>query len=345
MKINLTHIIAAGVLMLAWLAGCNVHEFPDAPAPPQPDNRGEITLHLDFSTEMPPFKEIIYEPSAPDGRHEDGRGTAGYDIRHIVRFFTANSDSRVPLFEYIFTSDNDNLDYTAKINVAPGNYRIMVWSDYVTPGSKADRHYSTSDFASIALQGSTHSGNDDSRDAFRGFADASVAPQGQHYIDVTMVRPMAKFKFIATDFDIFLSRAESRNQPKGTPPAPAFRADDYTLRFRYTGFMPSRFNMFTDRPGDASTGVHFFSELRPLSSSEAEMGFDYVMVNGKESTVSVAVDVFDRDGQLIASTDPIDVPLKRSMLTTVRGRFLTSSASPGVGVDPGFTDDFNIFIP
>ena len=47
------------------------------------------------------------------------------------------------------------------------------------------------------------------------------------------------------------------------------------------------------------------------------------------------------ENELLSSTDPIDVPLERSKLTIVRGPFLTTQASGGVGIDPGFDGEWN----
>ena len=69
-----------------------------------------------------------------------------------------------------------------------------------------------------------------------------------------------------------------------------------------------------------------------------------MFVNGTESTVQVALDVRDAAGEVIASIPPIDVPLTRSRYTTVRGPFLTTEATGGVGIDPGFDGEWNVEI-
>ena len=66
------------------------------------------------------------------------------------------------------------------------------------------------------------------------------------------------------------------------------------------------------------------------------------MVNGHESSVAVCMEVYDPDGELIGSTSTISVPTMRGRNTIVRGRFLTSQATGGVGIDPGFDGEYNI---
>ena len=76
-----------------------------------------------------------------------------------------------------------------------------------------------------------------------------------------------------------------------------------------------------------------------------ELGFDYVLVNGSEASVQIAVEVYDYDSTLLSSTGTITVPLKRSKLTTLIGEFLTVTTQGGVGIDPSYDGEFNIFIP
>lgn len=81
--------------------------------------------------------------------------------------------------------------------------------------------------------------------------------------------------------------------------------------------------------------------MKVLSESDTELGHDMVLVNGHGSSVSVRLEVFDRDGTLLSSTNPIDVPIVRNKLTVVRGHFLTTSASGGIGVVTKFDGEYN----
>ncbi|MBR2060526.1 MAG: hypothetical protein IJ979_01170, partial [Tidjanibacter sp.] len=78
---------------------------------------------------------------------------------------------------------------------------------------------------------------------------------------------------------------------------------------------------------------------------EAELGFDYVFVNGHQSWVNVSIAVYDEEGVKVSSTNPIEVPIVRSKLTTVRHTFLTSMTSEGVTVHPDFDGDHPYVVP
>jgi hypothetical protein len=58
----------------------------------------------------------------------------------------------------------------------------------------------------------------------------------------------------------------------------------------------------------------------------------------------VSVEIYDGQDRLVSSFKPIDVPLVRSKLTTVKARFLTSEAEGGVTIIPDYDGEHNIEI-
>lgn len=362
MSNRLLHTLIGLIAALA-LVGCDVHEMPDAPVSTGAKN---VVLHLNFDTEMPPYKEIIYETGGrapfPDDR---------MDLRYTVHLYnragrTRSIEDRAPDSVIIVTkSGSQNINHNVNMNIPHGDYSIMVWTDYVESGSVDDHHYDTNFFYGITIQGDTHSGNDDTRDAFRGFTDEHIDESHSGHISITMTRPLAKYKFISTDLEEFLSREEASaraeiaargedskgpdDESKGEDdtryPDVNINLDDYHILFRYSGFMPHVYNMFTDKPSDARTGVTFPGHIVKISDTEAELGYDYVFVNGQDALVTVAVEIYNKKNELIGASRPTNVELKRSTLTRVRGEFLTSRSSGGVGIKPDFEDDINIFYP
>ncbi len=224
-------------------------------------------------------------------------------------------------------------------------------------------------------------GSTDARDGFRGEQVAEVYGNAEYInnttganisnrIVVEMKRPMAKFIFQATDVVKFLEqearRAAARGEanpnayPENTDPDAAnadksagssgddtqtaygrINVDNYYVLFRYNGFVPCSFNMFTNRPADAWTGLKFDGRIMQMDKDNTELGFDYVFVNGHESTVSVSVEVYDRDGTLLSRSQYVDVPLVRNKVTIVRGKFLTVKAEGGVTIDADFDGEYN----
>lgn len=121
--------------------------------------------------------------------------------------------------------------------------------------------------------------------------------------------------------------------------------DDYKIVFYYTGFMPNAYSLFSDKPVDSATGVFFESKLTKINESEASMGFDYIFINGNESITTVNVGLYNTEGQLLSMSEAIEVPIKRSFHTIIKGKFLSQENKGGVNINPEFDDDYNLIFP
>ena len=347
--------ILASVGMI--LTGCDVHEYPDGGEEVKPTV--PFAIHLRFDTNMPIYQDIHYLTTRLPDTEEPS------DIRYIIQAYRSDNGTdftRQP--DYVFTfsqASSKGLDYDAVVNLEEGYYTFLVWADYVEKGTQVDYFHITSDFQEIKYTSKEgYKGNTDRRDAFRGCVEASKAllvtsraEEAEREITIPMVRPLAKIKLIATDSTLFVRQMllaqQKRNEAAGKGSSEESRAinpDDYRVVFRYSGFMPCSFNMYTNKPAASWSGVPFNGALTVLDDqSEAEMGFDYVFTNGVEARVSVSVEVYDQENTMVASINPIEVPLVRSKLTIVRGDFLTTKSTGGVGINPDFDGSFDIFIP
>ena len=341
---------------LWWLTACNVHEWPDAP------EYVKFHLRLNYETDMTVWNQLYDDISVTDagyGETYNNQQTHG-QIRYIVRAFplsqqkTMTSEYR---HEFVFTKNiADGYDHEVTLDLLPGDYNIMVWSDLVK-SAKDVPFYDAANFAEIRLQGE-HQPNTDYRDAFRGTNRislvADIMERLPDTLDITMQRPLAKFELITNDVVEFIDKEVTRVASKGNggkapagddAPSRVINLEDYKVMFYYVGFMPDAYSMYTDKPVDSSTGVFFESSLKQLSESEASLGFDYVMVNGKKSVVTVKIGIFDNEGLQLSMSEPIEVPLQRNYHTVIRGMFLMSEASGGVSINPEFDGDYNLIFP
>lgn len=341
-------MVVAVALTAAAIVSCDVHEFPEEYASAvidSVDTRAAVVLQLDYSTELPLYQEVEYTKTRSS--------SDGYCLRYLINIYEPESDGsygRDYSQQVVITCDDVNcLDTCLTLRLEPGEYKFIVWTDYIDYGTEVDKYYDTSDFAEIALT-DEYEGSTDYRDAFKGTQTGTVY-DGCDTIDVDMERPLAKFEFISTDLDRFLEKIveimAKKEETRGVDTeslAKAVDLTDYTVAIAYTSYMPYSFNIFTDRPADSVTGMYFYGGIDATSDTEARLGFDYVFVNGMSTSVQVALYVYDEDGDLIASTDVITVPLLRSHLTTVYGEFLTSEASGGIGINPDYDGEYNIEI-
>ena len=333
-KIGVSLAIA---VTLGGLASCNVEEFPEEF---EQAKKVDFHLNLEFETALPIYKEITV----------DSRNIV-YSLRYIVNAY-ARTDGKCDYSKPTATLTVDNpdiekLNRTIDINLPEGDYEFYVWTDYVDSQKPGDLYYNPSNFSEITLnEANGHSGSNEFRDAFRGGVQATVEENGS--VTVPMIRPLGKYELISTDVEEFIDRAIERAEQRGDYSGTRdINTDDYLVTVKYSGYMPSALNIFNNRPIDSRLNVSYTSKLTKLPNDEMELGFDYVFVNGDETRVTVVVEVKEiSSGEVISSTSGIDIPLKRSKLTIVRGKFLTSKISGGgIGIDPGFEGEWNYHVP
>lgn len=331
------------VLLMISIFSCDLHEFPKEEEDSQ---TAKVLLHLNYDTLLPLHKEVEYISRAVQTEEN-------YDVRYVINVHRSEDEqrfSREPDTCICVTKDEiDQINHTVEIDLGAGFYKFMIWTDYVDEGSQRGKHYNTDSFEEIVLQ-EDYRGNTDFRDAFCGESEMLAVKAGDmREVTVYMERPLAKYRFVTTDLNDFVLRImQPVMQKVGNTVEVEDEAllrtvnlNDFRVVFYYTVFLPISFNMFTDKPADAITGVHFDGTLTRLNDTEAELGFDYVFVNGSESSVPVQIEVYDKDGTLISRSSSIDVPIVRSKQTIVRGKFLTTQASSDIGINPGFDGEWD----
>ena len=340
MTLRSKHLSYLTIILLSLVAvACDVHEWPE------PKGNQLFTLRLDYDTDFTVWnQEYSRTDDLPYSRYAQPTGIMTY----IVRAFPLSGESveKDNYQEIVFERDvTAGYNCQTELDLAPGKYRIMVWS-HLKENEKSIHYYDADDFSAIRLSGD-HTGNTDYREAFRGTLDINIKgftvdkdeenPGGT----VLMQRPMAKFEFVSTDLEEFLQRETGSDIPQGDIGS---LLDNYDVVFYYPMYMPNTYNMHTDKPEDSATGINFDSAFHPFNDAEISLGFDYVFVNGVESSVTVQIAVFrKRDGKRVSATPPIRVPLRRNYHTVMRGSFLLSQSSGGVGINPDFNGDINIF--
>ncbi len=311
---------------------CDVHEFPN------PDLEHKVVLEMDFDRELPE-----YHPDEVETK------STNYILRHTLKIFKADSkgdfDDEKVFRMFTFTSDDIKCsEGTFEFTLPVGNFRFIIWSDHVVEEGK-DYFYNTENFKAISFRdgrvGYTnpkydHVGCNDFKDAFKGTKDCTIRSGITNVIPVAMDRPFAKFTFVSTDLEEFITKVETLGGNK------AVNLKDYTIVFRYDGFVNTEYNLHTMRTAYSTTGITFTTTMDQLDSQNVELGFDYAFVNDSEGLVVVIVETYDAAGQKISQTQKIQVRLMRGHHTIVKGKFLTTMSSGGVGIYPDFDGSFDI---
>ena len=331
---NIIRLSVSLLALLLSLSSC-VHQWPESVPT-------SVTLKFMFDRSITPFDTLQFDTKADN--------VANLDTRYVVEAYRMKADGsyyRDAAARQVYTKDGiSDLDHEVVFTVPDeGSYTIKAWVDYVNKGTTNHKYYNTDKFSEIILY--RHEGNSDYREAFIGTVEVDVIRYGSQVplVEGTlqMSRPVAKYEFISEDLDEFIEK-ETRLLNIGVDEADAKELDlnDYTVRIYYTGFMPSAFNMHSNRPNDSKTGVYYDSKIQPVDGKNAKLGFDFVLANPDEASVVAAVVIYDKEGTELAGTTDIHIPLRRGKLTTVKGSFLMKESSGGVSINPDFDGEFNI---
>ena len=337
----MSRLLTLCVALLLTMSSC-VHEYPDLGDP------RDVVLHFHHDIEWS-YHDMLLSRGAvvpPASRAE------GVHARYHLMFFR-DGEHGIPVLEReVMKEDLAREDFDEAVALPPGNYEVYLWSDYADSELQRSFFFDSSDHANIVYS-EPYNGNNELRDAFRAYASFTVYPSVEvsyrEEVSVTVERPMARYEIVATDFNEFVQKEAARSRgtdSEETPGSPVAEISpaDYVVKVKYTGYMPSCFDNFRNTPVDSRLDMEYAAELTPLGTDEARIGFDYVMVNGEESSVKVAVEIYNKEGERIASSGSFDVPTKRSQNTTVRGRFLTTKANQGISIDPTFSGEYNVYI-
>lgn len=337
------------VIAAMFTTSCDeVHEFPKIP------EKVEYHLRLVYELPMPILNHYADISPAAATRAVQTEGQMRYVIRLYPRDAVSGTVSSKYTEEYVFYRNlAEGYDTEVTLSAPAGDYEMRVWSDLLMDSS--DMFYDYSDFSKINIRGK-HCANTDYRDAFRGKHNitllADIYERLPESYEVLMQRPLAKYEFITNDLVEFAKKEAQRIASKNnagssvtTAPAQRINYNDYKVVFYYVGFMPDTYSMFTDRPVDSVTGIIYESKLSQLNEDEASLGFDYLFIGTEESSTTVQIGLVYKDGTTLSLTQPIEVPLRRSWHTIIRGRFLMAETSGGVVIDPSFDGDHNIVIP
>ena len=260
-------------------------------------------------------------------------------LRCVAEVYQAGTNNRVHrrIQECALQSDGT---FLAELSLMPGDYDLRLWADW--NGS----YYNADDLGKVTVLTDNYvaNGDTDKKDAYYSTTTLSVPSSptgGVERASVSLVRPFAKYRLIATDVEAYYNLIE---KGEALPPI-----EDLQVRVTYEGFFPTGFNVATGKPNDAlNTGIHYTSVPTVAEGYDAkvnrQVGADFVLTGGEESFVTVTIQMVDiNTGEAIATVQHVKIPYKRGHLTTVTGHFLTAGKTPGgVQIDTEWGEDIVI---
>lgn len=270
-------------------------------------------------------------PTLPD--YVATKGSENVQLRCVIEVYNKETKERVLRKEVFPTAGATSNTFEVNALLKEGSYNALIWSDFTQQANK-DYHYNTSDIRQIKiLEPNIYWANTDTRDCFIQNIDLKVNGKS-NLQEITMNRPVAKYRLVADDVEQF----KILSQKYGFPPI-----NEVSVEIVYTSFLPSSYNLELLRPNDSQTNYKYTSSLQDITATTAQVGKDFILVNGDESSVDVTVVVKDKNGKIVNVSRGIKVNYKAGYLTTITGNFLTGGATGGsININTTWDEDFYV---
>ena len=266
-------------------------------------------------------------------------GSEGKPLRCVAEVYQAGTSNRVHRRVQDCSLQSDGT-FLAELSLMPGDYDLRLWADW------NGGYYNADDLGKVLVLTDSYvaNGETDKKDAYYATSSLSIPSSptgGVEGASVSLERPFAKYRLIATDVEAYYNLID---KGEALPPI-----EDLQVRVTYEGFFPTGFNVATGKPNDAlNTGIHYTSVPTVAEGYDAkvnrQVGADFVLTNGEESFVNVTIQMVDTNtGEAVATVQHVKIPYKRGHLTTVTGHFLTAGKTPGgVQIDTEWGEDIVI---
>ncbi len=335
-------ILLIALLLSVGFSACHVHEFPMDMEPDTPGS-GEVravhSVHFNFQFatdwEISPTNLVL----------ASSRAGSGLKVRHTIHFYAghdiAASGVNTPDYSYTVLNDvTDDLDFSADFDVPEGDYTCLVWTDYVYEDG-LDLYYSTLDFHKLGYTSrEAYLASTDDRSSFYGKVEFQ-ASASTGTVTVNLKSPLARYELLVSGFGTYLADALDLAVED-------INLSDYTVTVGYSGFTPSKFNLFSGNVCDYWTDLTYSVQPRyyrarsTSADDDVLLAADYVLVNDTETHLSLYLEVRDKSDQLVLKTSVFTISLFRGCDTMVRGSFNTNIGSGGAVIDAEYGGSFNI---
>lgn len=313
-------------MMLSLIFVSCVHEYPEDEGI-DPTN---VDVRLTLSTKEP-FQLV-----------SRSNETSGY-MHYIVEIYKDDYEG-TPVLRKEATVEKQG-DGTSVLNLElplhGAHYKVAAWASIVGDKDGNGGIFATSKLSEVTFVGD-YQGNMRDKECYDARFDLDLSKAGwneQRTVSQELTTPMAGIEIISTDLDVF---AQTLIRNAGRSILAADWWSDFYLNWSYDLYFPTSYNVYTGMPNKASTQVAFRSDIKQISDKEASLGYDFVFVNGKTSTQSITLALYNKGNTLLNTYGGINANLERGKLTVIKGEYLTRKHSSGTGIDPEFDGELNI---
>lgn len=233
-----------------------------------------------------------------------------YELRYILEIYLNGATHSQTI---LYTNETS---VSIPVRLAPEReYRIVVWADLVERVNDErdmtqnyDRYYKTSNgLKDIEVLGNWVA-MDESRDAYTDYEDI-VGYSSTTDIKLELTRPFSKLRIVTTDV------ADTT-------------ATQYNVEVSYLR-IPTKYDAYTATasnlvPKSATIDIDLSSPVYTDEEKELTLYTDYIFADNEQSDVDLSIDIKDKNNAIIKSHKLSDIKTKRNMLTTLKGKFLTT---------------------
>ncbi len=277
---------------------------------------------------------------------------AKYDVRYILEVYAENEDGTgEPIYrERLVNCLDKYAPTTFALRLVPERtYKFVVFADFVADGNHtkveaadklaiADWYYDTSDLRDITIKSDAvgFDAMNEARDAYFITKNVKVSTTGLNE-PLTLTRPFAKLRVIATDLDYITGYA-----------MPGYVEVKYHTEKVIKSFNAVNGELSTEELSEAERTFKFnvqkdapYTDGYDKESTNQTLFADYLLaVEGEQTTVNFTMDVYESEGgQPIHSHDfNTQIPIQRNHLTTIIGDLLTTQANIKITIDDNFEE-------
>ena len=270
---------------------------------------------LDPSYKVPLEVVVNVDESFKDYLTVDSFGykTRSDDIEPYLRYYVA----AYPMTSGLPTVVSSGTDRKLSMHIHPGRYTIVGWVMYEADNKIHGYNFYDDDLSELLLKNKyNYSGGDPYKIAFRT-AEAKNIAHNTRSIDINARPAMARYRIIATDTASF---------------------EPVKVLIRYTSPLPAAIHAKTGEINWWWTDINFTSTISNIIDVGEKLATDLVLSqDGKQTSVTATVEIFDKDDRIRARKKNVRIPLTNGGVTTVTGRFysvleLDEDASSGSGI-------------
>ena len=266
---------------------------------------------------------------------------ANYDVRYILEVYDANEDGTgEPIYrERLVNCLDKYAPTTFDLRLVPNrDYKFVVFADFVKQGANEDLYYDTTDLRNITAKTDAEGWNamNEARDAY--FVSQNLRVDTSLSETLTLTRPFAKLRVIATDLDYIAGYS-----------APGYVVVTYETEPLYKSFnaVNGKLNATELAGTELIYGFEVKKDAPYTEGYDAEaknqtLFADYIFAReGQQSPVNFTMAVYEsKGGRLIKETKfNTQIPVQRNYLTTITGDILTTQANITIKVDDDFKDE------